>query len=119
MITTRLALRLMALGAMLAALILLLDPRAHADEGEYLSDLSDHGIPNGSVALGLGYQICADITANGFDGVQHETRLALSTGMPVKTISLLMVTAVADLCPSQMPVLMAWAHSPTPGGTVA
>lgn len=98
---------LAAIGTGGVATAVLLHPAvAHADETSYLNDLAAQGLANNpTIALPLGYQICSDTANNGASGIANEVAMGQAVGFNNQQISYIVYDALADLCPSQLPVI--------------
>lgn len=94
-------------------LAFVLEPAAHADEASYINGVYDHGVEINAGTLPLGHQICADVSMNGVAGLETESGYAVTMGVPAHTAAVIIVLAVAELCPSNEPALQAWLSSPT------
>lgn len=86
---------------------------ARADEASYLDEVYSHGTPITSVTLTLGHQICSDISTYGVDGITGDVNNAAAAGVSSHDAAVIIVSAVYELCPSNIPVLDAWAYSTT------
>lgn len=98
----------MLFGAAFALAVMLVAGVAHADEASYINDLALIDVPVTPVTLPLGHMICADISAHGYDGVDHVVRNAIASGIPTHDGAAIVVVAVQELCPSNTPALNAW-----------
>jgi hypothetical protein len=92
----------------LTAIALSLAQTARADEASFIDAIDSDGLPVNSTTLTLGHEICADILGNGVDGVDHEIRIGLESGVSEKMLAHLVVDAVTQLCPSGTPAVRAW-----------
>jgi hypothetical protein len=101
----------LGLAGLFVALATVLSPLVHADESDYITDVSLNGTPVGPATLPLGHAICYDISAHGVAGVEHESQLAISSGVSSHDFATIVVQAVYDMCPSNIPALNAWEMS--------
>jgi hypothetical protein len=111
-VKARLLLAAVVLGALVAA-AMMVAARAHADEASFEAALIADGLVATPTSLALGYQICADISDRGVAGVDKDVSAGLSVGMSGNDVGSFMYDAVAQLCPSQMSPLLAWARAHT------
>lgn len=88
-----------------------LAPQAHADENTFLNDLSSRGIPTNTAVLAVGHEICSDVSAYGTQGFDMTAEAAHEANVPSYDFAVITVSAVYDLCPSNMPALHAWLHN--------
>lgn len=102
--------QLLIIGAALAALALANAQDAHADEGSFIDNLGNDGVTITTSTLPLGHAICAQVSAEGVDGVQKVMVNFAEAGESVGDASYFLVEAVWELCPSNLPAMRAWAH---------
>ena len=84
---------------------------AHADESSYLDALASFGLPHDSTALAVGENVCADVSANGVAGVDREAGYGISAGLTGEQVGTVIYFAGHELCPENMPAIMAWANA--------
>lgn len=84
---------------------------AHADESSYITGVSSRGVEIDRYTLPIGYHICADISDNGTAGIDNESRYAATAGVSTHDASVIVVEAVYQLCPSNLPALKAYLSS--------
>lgn len=99
---------LCVVGGALTAIALSMAQDAHADEASYINGVADRGTPVTSMTLTVGHQVCADVSANGVDGMQREANLAFNAGVSTYDAASLIGVAVREMCPSNLPALQAW-----------
>jgi hypothetical protein len=85
---------------------------AHADESTFLNGVAAHGVPVNQALLAVGHGICTSISSNGPAGLDTEGEAALDAGVPPHDSAVIIVEAVHELCPSNMPALNVWLHTP-------
>jgi hypothetical protein len=85
---------------------------AKADEASFINDVAAHGVYTAPITLAVGHQVCSDASANGTAGINTEAAAALSSGVTAHDAAVIIVEAVYDLCPSNMPALDAWLSTP-------
>lgn len=81
---------------------------AHADEATFLKDVAAHGAYAGPAALVVGYQICTSASQYGADGLDTEAIKAINAGVSSHDASVVITSAIWDLCPSNMPAFRVW-----------
>lgn len=91
--------------------LFVLAPAARADEASYINGIDSQGVPVTASTLALGHEICATVSALGVDGVTAEVEAALEAGVSSNDAAVIIVVAVYELCPSNLPVLHAWENS--------
>jgi hypothetical protein len=96
------------LGVVIAAALILFAPFATADESSYIAFVNSKGLPVGPVMLAVGHQVCTDASANGVAGLDNEALLGLNANLTPREIAVVIVGAVHELCPSNLPALQAW-----------
>jgi hypothetical protein len=90
------------------------DAWADADVAGFLQAARNTGLmtPNPNDVLVVGYEICAEITANGVAGVANaEARghtAEVNSGMPMGTSGTMIRISVYNLCPNNTPAMDAW-----------
>lgn len=91
---------------------------AHADETSFMQTMQSHGMiatgtdPNS--VLAVAYTICADITANGEQGVAHQVALARSAGVSPVIFAKTLYITVNNLCPNDIAAANAWVKHGAP-----
>lgn len=94
----------------LTAVALSMAQDARADEASYIDQVYSHGTPITSATLSLGHQVCSDISSFGVDGITGDVANADRAGVSAHDASVIIVSAVWELCPSNLPVLHAWLY---------
>jgi uncharacterized protein DUF732 len=95
--------------ALIIPAALLFAGNANADEDTYLDALRNHGLPVTEISVRLGHLICGAIAADGASAITSEATMGLRAGLSPHSVAMLIYDAVSELCPSQMPTLLAWA----------
>jgi ApbE superfamily uncharacterized protein (UPF0280 family) len=87
---------------------LALAPSAHADESDFLNDVGAHGVVVAPITLTVGHQVCSTVGLYGPSGFDIESAGAARSGVSVDDAAAIMVYAIHDLCPSNIPALNTW-----------
>jgi hypothetical protein len=107
-----LALALMTGAGAIGAAAILYAPTAHADESTFLNSVAAHGVPVNQALLGVGHEVCTSASTNGTAGLDTEGNAALEAGLTPHDSAVIIVEAIHELCPSNLPALHAWLATP-------
>lgn len=96
------------IGLAFAVAAIIVAPYVHADEGTFVNELDAHDVTVTSSSIPLAHNICATISRDGYDGVTEAVANMLAGGMSSHDTAAFVVFAGSEICPSNIPAIVAW-----------